>query len=387
MDKLLTGYLEKLKKHGEVSIADEDWTSNFETSFKQLLKSEGIEQIRIYRTVLHPDRKLICRVFHKPSMDVLQDYPERTTWLKWLPILVIAMLYFLLISLLALDHEKMLTAAFLIFLPMSLGAIVEYIVTLNYPQSRNQLWIRQIWMIIGILIVGAVLLREGVICLIMAAPLLLLCTTIGAFLMRWLCKRLWKPQNKVFSISLIPLLGLLFLPDLTQYHQGVTEKQIIVNAPIETVFESINNIQEIQPSEIKYSPIFSMGFPKPISGMTEQTNNGLIRQIYWQRGIHFQEKIIQSKAPNKLSWTYLFTPQSFPKGSLDDHLVMGGAYFNLLTTDYQLQSISPNQTKLVLRIDYRLSTEVNWYANIWTRYILSEFSDVVLNVYKRRLEP
>lgn len=82
MDTLLTGYLEKLKKHGEVSIADEDWTSNFETSFKQLLKSEGIEQIRIYRTVLHPDRKLICRVFHKPSMDVLQDYPERTTWLK-----------------------------------------------------------------------------------------------------------------------------------------------------------------------------------------------------------------------------------------------------------------------------------------------------------------
>lgn len=33
-----------------------------------------------------------------------------------------------------------------------------------------------------------------------------------------------------------------------------------------------------------------MGFPKPISGMTEQTDNGLIRQVYWQRGIHFQEK-------------------------------------------------------------------------------------------------
>lgn len=287
MNTLLTVYLEKLKKHGEVSIADEDWTSDFEAAFKQVLASEGIEQIRIYRTVLSPHRKLICRVFHKPSMDVLQDYPERSTWIKWLPILVIAMLYFLLISLLALDHEKMLTAAFLIFLPISLGAIVEYIVTLNYPQSRNQLWMRQIWMIVGILIVGAVLLREGVICLIMAAPLFLLCTTMGALLMRWFCKRLWKPQNKVFSISLIPLLGLLFLPDLTQYHQGVTEKQIIVNAPIETVFESINNIQKIQASEIKYSPIFSMGFPKPISGMTEQTDNGLIRQIYWQRGIHF----------------------------------------------------------------------------------------------------
>lgn len=386
MNTLLTVYLEKLKKHGEVFIACEDWTPDFESSFRQLLKSEGFGEIRIYHTALQPHHKLICRVFHTPSVEVLQDYPERTTWLKWLPILVIAMFYFLLISLLALDHEKMVTIAFLIFLPMSLGAIVEYIVTLNYPQSRNQLWIRQIWMILGILIVGAVLLREGVICLIMAAPLFLLCTTVGAISMRWFCKRLWKPQNKVFSISLIPLLSLLLLPDLSQYYQGVTEKEIIVNAPIQTVFESINNIQEIKDSEIKYSPIFSIGFPKPISGMTEQTEKGLIRQIYWQRGIHFQEKITQSEAPNKLAWTYIFTPQSFPKGSLDDHLVIGGDYFNLLTTDYSLQSISPNQTKLILRIDYRLSTEVNWYADIWTRYVLSEFSDVVLNIYKNRLE-
>lgn len=36
-------------------------------------------------------------------------------------------------------------------------------------------------------------------------------------------------------------------------------------------------------------PIFTMGFPKPISGMTEQTEEGLMRQIYWQRDIHFRK--------------------------------------------------------------------------------------------------
>ena len=65
---------------------------------------------------------------------------------------------------------------------------------------------------------------------------------------------------------------------------------------------------------------------------------------------------------------------------------MGGKYFNLLTTDYKLEAISPTQTKMILTIDYRLSTEVNWYADVWTSYVLNEFSDVVLNIYKRRLE-
>lgn len=105
----------------------------------------------------------------------------------------------------------------------------------------------------------------------------------------FLCRRLWKPYNKVYSIVLLPLLGLLLLPDFSQYHNGVTRQEIIVNAPIQDVFASINNIQQIQSSEIKFSPIFLMGFPKPISGMTEQTDNGLIRQIYWQRGIHFKK--------------------------------------------------------------------------------------------------
>src|SRR5699024_334914 len=144
----------------------------------------------------------------------------------------------------------------------------------------------------------------------------------------------------------------------------------------------INNIQHIKASEIKASPIFIMGFPKPISGMTEKNQDQWVRQIYWQRGIHFQEKITQSESPTALSWTYQFTPESFTKGSLDDHLEMGGRYFNLLTTDYRLEQISAQQTKLILTIDYRLSTEINWYSNLWVRYVLNEFSDVVLHIYK-----
>ena len=379
-------YINKFKSFGEVSIADEEWTPEFEQSFRAKLKEQGIGEIRIYKTLQQPDRKLICGVFHHPSMEIVQDYSERTVWQKWQPILFLMMIYFLLISLLALLSREMLSVSFLILLPFSIGAVIEYVFILNRPQSLKRMFIRQLWVVASILGLGVVVLREGVICLIMAAPIYLVFAILGAFAMHKLCRVLWEPYKKVYSIALLPLLGLLLLPDVSQYHNGQTQQEIVVNAPIQTVFASINNIQQIQPEEIKYSPIFTMGFPKPISGMTEQTDQGLIRQIYWQRGIHFQEKISQSNAPHQLAWTYVFTPQSFPKGSLDDHLEMGGKYFNLLTTDYKLEAISPTQTKMILTIDYRLSTEVNWYADVWTGYVLNEFSDVVLNIYKRRLE-
>jgi len=71
---------------------------------------------------------------------------------------------------------------------------------------------------------------------------------------------------------------------------------------------------------------------------------------------------------------------------LDDHLEMGGKYFDLLKTDYQLEQIDAHTTKLILSIDYRLSTEYNWYSRLWVNYVLNEFSDVVMQIHKQRLE-
>lgn len=280
----------------------------------------------------------------------------------------------------------MMTISFLLSLPFSIGAIFEYIFSFNRASTLRKLIYRQIILVVVLLLLGAIFLQEGIICLIMAAPIFLACSISGAFLMRWMCKKTWRPYKRIYSIGLLPLLGLVFLPNLNQYHQGYTVHSLVIQAPREQVFAAINNIQAIQPSEINDSPIFTMGFPKPISGMTVQAQGGLVRQILWQRGIYFEEKITQSEAPKKLMWRYLFTADSFPKGSLDDHIEMGGDYFNLLTTDYTLEAMSPTQTRLVLRIDYRLSTEMNWYSDLWVQYVLKEFSDVVLHIYKNRLE-
>ena len=371
---------------GEVIFKEQEWTEEFESQFKEQLKNHGVQQVQVYRSATGPACYVVCRMLQKPSIAVEQRYPQRSLFKTLLPLGLIILPYFLLLALYAQSSQQMVSRAFLIFLPLSLGAIIEYVFALNAPQPLRKTLLRPVWTVLGVLLVGLVVLHEGVICLIMMAPIFLIFLMMGAVFVCQIYIRLWKPSRKLYSIALLPLLMMVLLPNLSQYQYGVTEKELIINAPIETVFLSINNIQHIKASEIKASPIFIMGFPKPISGMTEKNQDQWVRQIYWQRGIYFQEKITQSESPTALSWTYQFTPESFPKGSLDDHLEMGGRYFNLLTTDYRLEQISAQQTKLILTIDYRLSTEINWYSNLWVRYVLNEFSDVVLHIYKNRLE-
>ena len=87
MNEQIEIYINKLKNFSEVSIADTEWTAEFEQVFRTELKQQGIDEIRIYRTLQQPDRRLICRIFHKPSMAVEQEYKERSMFSVLLPII------------------------------------------------------------------------------------------------------------------------------------------------------------------------------------------------------------------------------------------------------------------------------------------------------------
>ena len=106
----------------------------------------------------------------------------------------------------------------------------------------------------------------------------------------------------------------------------------------------------------------------------------------WQKNIHFEEIIQQSKPNQYLSWTYRFSPTSIPQGALDDHVSIGGKYFDLRYTSFELTPINDQQTKLTLKIDYRISTEVNFYANQIAQLMVHDFSNVILDFYKNRSE-
>lgn len=381
-------YVSHLIQYRELLVLENHWSEDLRQEIIAQLAEQNIHDLMVYRR--QPSESfsdyVLCIDGFRPSYTVVKAYPERSILQKSYPILILIALCFLFTSLIAREFDLMMSFAFLVFNPICMGAICQYVLNMQTVNSISNLFKQQLIFFVGVLIVSVVVLREGTICVIMASPLIYGALVAGAAIMRAICIYLWKPTVKVYSLALLPLLALFAIPHHAEELSGTTKRELIIQAPQAEVFRAINNIQNIKDEEVIDSPIFTMGFPKPMSGMTENTDNGLVRQIYWQRGIHFQEKVIHSTAPNLLSWTYLFDQNSFPKGSLDDHVEIGGQYFDLLTTDYRLEAISPTQTKLILTIDYRLTTEINWYAKPWADYVLNEFSDVVLNVYKHRLE-
>lgn len=86
-----------------------------------------------------------------------------------------------------------------------------------------------------------------------------------------------------------------------------------------------------------------------------------------------------------MRWTYRFAPNSFPPGALDDHVRIGGSYFDVIDAEYTLVATRQG-TQLLARMHYRVSTHWNWYARPIAEFMVRNFEETVLAFYARRAE-
>jgi hypothetical protein len=84
-----------------------------------------------------------------------------------------------------------------------------------------------------------------------------------------------------------------------------------------------------------------------------------------------------------VSWRYRFSEDSFPAGALDDHVRIGGHYFDLGETTYSLAARGAG-TRLSVRMRYRVSTRFNWYAAPVADFLVGDFAERILEFYARR---
>lgn len=374
----------------EYEILELHWDEHRKQQLKIALQQYTSEPFCVYRLIRKEQGNtiyLLCLASYQPTKACESEYSPVSFFRRSVPFLLLFVI-FLMTAFFARYKDSFLSATFLISLPFVMGALFEYLRSISSKRvaSIKNVLKTQLWVMFILLITSVFVLKEGTICVIMAFPLLFLALVSGALLMRSVCNYLWQPTKKIYSLALLPFLLLYFLPQHASDHFGTVEREMIIYAPQTEVFRAIHQIGQIKAEEVPKSFIFTMGFPKPIFGKTEQKAEGIVRTIEWERGVKFEEKVLANYPPYLLSWDYTFNKDSFPKGSLDDHVEIGGQYFDLLKTDYQLEKIDDQTTKLILTIDYRVSTEFNWYSKVWIDYVLAEFSDVVMTIHKNRLE-
>lgn len=88
--------------------------------------------------------------------------------------------------------------------------------------------------------------------------------------------------------------------------------------------------------------------------------------------------------PNRrVRWLYRFARDSFPAGTLDDHVRIGGAYFDLLDTEYALREVEDG-TEFRVTMRYRVSTSFNGHAGAIAAFLVGNFEATALQVYGHR---
>ncbi|WP_227428847.1 hypothetical protein [Psychrobacter sp. I-STPA6b] len=314
-------------------------------------------------------------------------YLPRSRRLKLLPATVLsALMVFIFCYAIAHGYERLLSGQFLLGVPFFLGAWVSYFVSYQNPVSSGQIFKAICWLMLAIIIISMPILREGVICIVMASPAIFVLLLLGAFSMRWFCQKIWK-SHVLHSVVLLPLL-VLFMPWAEQSHTYQHQQSLVIQATPEQIWQAINHVENIEPQQFyQHSKLLPLlGVPTPKSAQTVWENGQAVRKCEWHKGIYFDEPIISQIPNQQLRWQFKFYPDSVPSGALDDHVTINGEHFKLLLGQYDITAIDPHTSKLTFTVNYRITTNINAYAGFWGKWVMKDFTTDVLDFYKRQVE-
>jgi hypothetical protein len=276
-------------------------------------------------------------------------------------------------------------SAFVLLVPLLVGVITIYTSDpkgLSLGDAITKPWRPTVAFVAG----TALLLLEGSICIAMALPIFLFFASVGGVL-AYVTLRTVRPTPGAMSALLaLPLvLGYVEtqipLPDNTL----ATQDSIYIAAKPNEVWHLINHAVDIKPEEMKGGLAYAIGVPYPIEAVTEGSGANRVRKLKWQKDVSFDEPITAWSENRFIKWRYAFRPESFPPGALDDHVLIGGKYFDLVDTSYELTPEGAG-TRLEIVVNYRVSTNFNFYATSWARILVDDTASKILAFYKHRSE-
>jgi hypothetical protein len=277
-----------------------------------------------------------------------------------------------------------MSVAFLAVVPAATGALAVYFAGRRSPVS---VWgaITLPWAACWAAILVAMLtLIEGSICIVLAAPLFLCMASVGGLVMRALMRWRSKPDTMV-AVALLPLAfggveGQVACPR----EAFVVENVRVVDAPPEVVWRHVASVPAIAPAELPWSFSHAIGLPRPIEATLDAQAVGGVRRAIFDRGLVFREEVTDWQPGRTIAFS--IAPEQAPAEALDEHVVVGGRYFDVTDGRYVLHDLGDGRTRLELSSTHRLATTLNGYAGLWSRAIMWDLQRVIMDVVARRAE-
>jgi hypothetical protein len=285
------------------------------------------------------------------------------------------------------DVLSVMSVTFLFCLPFITGALTVYFSPVEkvrrFSYRMCAPWI-PVFLFFVITLICSI---EGFACWIMILPLFMIGASIGGLIGGYY--KLKKKDNKVY-VSLLVLLPFLMAP--VEHWIGAIPgtytayTYIDIHAPADVIWNNITRVKEIPASKDKGWLTRTLGFPRPVRAELNYNGVGAHREAVFTNGLVFHEDVTAYIEQQKMVFSIKANPHEIPSTTMDEHVVIGGAYFDVLNGTYELQRLNENTYRLHLYSHFKLKTTFNFYASWWARWIMQDIQNNILQIEKERSE-
>ena len=278
--------------------------------------------------------------------------------------------------------------SFLFLVPAALGFIVVWF------DRRERRWSRMLfgpWISSLIMTLCTVALQlEGWICVIFALPAILFMSSLGGVVAGFVRPQVTSDGGKRLCVAIVALLPLIASP-LESLRARSNEIRTVacsidIAATPAQVWKQIRSVPRITEAEHSFSWHHRVGFPRPTEAVLEGTGVGSVRYARFEGNLLFVEKVTEWEENRRLSFSIKADTANIPPTTLDEHVIVGGPYFDVLHGTYWIEPLGPDRVRLHLASDQRLSTSFNAYAAWWTEWVMADLQDYILRIIKARAE-
>jgi hypothetical protein len=277
--------------------------------------------------------------------------------------------------------------SFLIVLPAALSAVLAWAVDPWGERGPGAYLLVPVVLVGIVILLSALVLREGVICILILSPLWLLAGWAGAATAWWLRRRMDGNGIHCAALLVLPLLAMEAEPymPLPLGEVTVTRTAVIEAAP-ERIWPLLRGIPDVRPGEGRWNLSQDViGIPRPRGARLVGEGVGAERRADWGAGIRFTERISAWDPGRRIGWDFRFDDLA-GWAFTDRHLLPDSPYFRIVSGGYTLEPLGPGRSRIRLETRYRLRTPVNAYAALWGELFLGDLENNLLALVRQRAE-
>lgn len=273
-----------------------------------------------------------------------------------------------------------------LLIPFAASALAVLVAGIHGPSTTGAAIAMLLWVVGALLVGSGVFFREGLICIAMASPIFVPFGIAGALVARAL-RGAFRSRTPPAMVALLPVL-LLAIEEPRAYPtmQEAVVTEIVIEAPIETVWREAIEIRDIADAEQSWTVTQSLlQIPRPVDARLIERDGGLVRAATWRGDVRFFEVVTEWRENEAVAWAFDI-PEAAADRMLDHHLRLDQDYLRLEGGQYTLEAISPTRTRLTLTTSYKARTPFNAYASAWGDLLLGDIHRNVLNIVRERAE-